>query len=265
MITALLVDDEPHATDRLATLLSAFPTIDVIGTARTVDDAERFLAGRTPDVVFLDIDMPGRIGLDLATHVAPLTGIVFVTAHEDRALDAFRIGAVDYVLKPVDPDRLAITIDRLEARFAVPAGGTANRDDSPDAVAAPAPDTVLAVETGPSGSVPQTILVTLAGMSGVQKLSVSDIAWVEAHRNYTSVQLVDRRPLLVRSTMTDWESILVPPAFGRLSRSLIVQVAVIQSLRWRSRDQTLAFFGGIDTPLPLGRAATARLKELLPH
>ena len=169
------------------------------------------------------------------------------------------------MLKPVDPDRLAITIDRLEARFAAPAPGTAQRDDSPDTGTAPSSDTVVSVETGTSGSVPQTILVALAGMSGVQKLGIAEIAWVEAHRNYTLVQLVDRRPLLVRGTMTDWESILVPPAFGRLSRSLIVQVAVIQSLRWRSRDQTLVFFAGIDTPLPLGRAATARLKELLPH
>ena len=110
MITALLVDDEPRAIDRLATLLETFSGVEVIGTAQDVGDAERFLAGRIPDVVFLDINMPGRLGFDLLASVPPGTRIVFVTAHEDRALDAFQAGAIDYVLKPVERDRLAVTI-----------------------------------------------------------------------------------------------------------------------------------------------------------
>ena len=120
MITALLVDDEPNAIERLAELLESFPGVEVIGTARDVGDAERFLAGRSPDVVFLDINMPGRLGFDLMASVSFGTRVVFVTAHEDRAVDAFRAGAVDYVLKPVDRDRLAIPIDRLEALVASP-------------------------------------------------------------------------------------------------------------------------------------------------
>jgi DNA-binding LytR/AlgR family response regulator len=118
MITALLVDDEPKAIERLASLLESFPGMEVIGTARDVGDAERFLAGRAPDVVFLDINMPGRLGFDLVASVPAAARIVFVTAHDDRALDAFRAGAVDYLLKPVDRDRLAITIERLEAQLA---------------------------------------------------------------------------------------------------------------------------------------------------
>lgn len=280
MITALLVDDESHATDRLAALLSALPTIDVIGTAHTVDDAERFLASRTPDVVFLDIDMPGRTGLDLAARVAPPTRIVLVTAHENYALDAFRIGATDYVLKPVDPGRLAITIDRLtdrpglSSRAPEPAGrGEADEAESgasqrgePVLVTANAdPGSIQRIAAPPAAWGAAMISVSLAGGSGCVTLSLPEIAWVEAHRNYTHVQLVSERPLLVRGTITQWESILLPPEFGRLSRSLIVQVKAIRSLRWRSRDQTLVFFGGLEEPLPIGRTATTRLKQLLPR
>ena len=94
MITALLVDDEPNAIERLAELLESFPGVEVMGSARDVGDAERFLAGRSPDVVFLDINMPGRLGFDLMASVPFGTRVVFVTAHEDRAVDAFRAGAV---------------------------------------------------------------------------------------------------------------------------------------------------------------------------
>ena len=118
MITALLVDDEPKAIERLASLLEAFDAVDIVGTAATADDAERFLAGRSVDVVFLDINMPGRLGIDLAGRLPHRTKVVFVTAHEDYAIQAFREGAVDYILKPVDRDRLAITLDRLDAPLA---------------------------------------------------------------------------------------------------------------------------------------------------
>lgn len=254
MITALLVDDEPKAIDRLAALLETFPGVDVIGTARDVGDAERFLTGRTPDVVFLDINMPGRPGFDLVSSVPPTSRIVFVTAHEDRALDAFRAGAVDYVLKPVDRDRLSITIDRLEAQLgpARPEGqagdGAAGEDDAGEA----------------SGDTDHSVRFSLAGGRGVETVQYTDIAWVEAIRNYSRVQTRDRRPRIIRRTMAEWESILPAGKFGRISRSLIVQLAAIRSLQWQSRDQTMIVFQDVVAPLPIGRAATNRLKELLP-
>lgn len=253
MITALVVDDEPRAIDRLSALLETFTGVEVIGTARDVGDAERFLTGRIPDVVFLDINMPGRLGFDLVASVPPATRIVFVTAHEDRAVDAFRAGAVDYVLKPVDRDRLAITIGRLEAL--VPGGQTApaeSGDPTEDAGEA-------------SGDTADAVTFSLAGGRGVEKVAYTDIAWVEAVRNYTRVQARGHRPWIIRRTLSEWESILPPGAFGRVSRSLIVQLAAIRSLQWQSRDQTLVFFKHVDAPLPIGRAATTRIKELSPR
>jgi two-component system LytT family response regulator len=199
--------------------------------------------------------MPGRLGFDLVASVPAAARIVFVTAHEDRALDAFRAGAVDYLLKPVDRDRLGITIERLESQLAgarvagSPAADQAGHADD-DAGEA-------------SGDTAESVTFSLAGGRGFETVAYSDIVWVEAVRNYTRVQTRDRRPRIIRRTMAEWESMLPGSAFGRVSRSLIVQLPAVRSMQWQSRDQTLVFFVGTTDPLPIGRAATARLKDLL--
>jgi two-component system LytT family response regulator len=259
MITALLVDDEPKALQRLASLLESFPGVDVIGTACDVGDAERFLAGRVPDVVFLDINMPGRLGFDLMPSVPPTTKVVFVTAHEDRAVDAFRAGAVDYVLKPADRDRLAITIERLEA--VLPNAATPASDPLERATAGADDD-----EAGDaSGDTGDTVTFSVGGGRPIEVVPYAEIAWIEAVRNYTRVQAGGHRPRIIRRTMAEWESMLPAATFGRLSRSLIVQLTAIRSTQWQSRDQTLVFFKEVADPLPLGRSATSRLKDLLPQ
>lgn len=254
MITALLVDDEPKAVERLSSLLAAFEAVDVVGTAATADDAERFLAGRSVDVVFLDINMPGRLGIDLVGHLPQRTKVVFVTAHEDYAIDAFREGAVDYILKPVDRDRLAITLDRLEAALE-PARTEPEPEDG---------DGEWGDEAGDASS-DTADAVTLSGQRGrsIDVLPYDDIVWIEAVKNYSRVQARGRRPRLVRRTMAEWEKQLPPVAFQRISRSLVVQLPAIKSTQWQSRDQTLLFFTDVTAPLPIGRTAAARLKELL--
>lgn len=257
MITALLVDDEPLALERLASLLEDFETVEVIGTARSVDDAERFLRGRVPDVVFLDINMPGRLGIDLVASIAPGTKVVFVTAHEGHAIDAFRHGAVDYVLKPFDRDRLLVTVERLEQIL--------ERDEPAAPSAASRPAAGPTDDEAGEASADTADTVTLTGSRGreVDVVAHADIIWIEAIKNYSRVQTRGRPPRLIRRTMGEWEQALTPTSFARISRSLIVQVPAIRSTQWQSRDQTLLFFKDLTAPLPLGRTAAARLKELL--
>lgn len=256
MITALLVDDEPKAIDRLASLLDSFETVDVVGSAGTVDEAERFLATRSVDVVFLDINMPGKLGIDLVARVPQRTKIVFVTAHEDYAIDAFREGAVDYILKPVDRDRLAITLDRLNAVLepTESAAEPGDRDEGAD----------WGDEAG-EASADTADTVTVSGHRGrsIDVVPYADIAWIEAVKNYSRVQARGRRPRLIRRTMAEWEKLLPPSRFQRISRSLLVQLPAIKSTQWQSRDQTLLLFADVRDPLPIGRTAAARLKELL--
>lgn len=249
MITALVVDDEPRAVSALTDLLESFPGVEVIGTARDVGDAERFLAGRSPDVVFLDIDMPGRLGFQLVPSVPATSRIVFVTAHEGRSLDAFRVGAVDYLLKPVNRDRLEATIGRLE--------GWVSAARLPDAV----PEPQAGHEPGASAPAGMVGIVWAGDRQSVT-VPLAEIIWVEGVRNYTRVQLRDDRPGLVRRTMAEWESLLPALAFGRISRSLIIQLKAIRATQRQSRQQTLVFFHDVEAALPLGRAGTTRLKEL---
>ncbi|MCX7412136.1 MAG: LytTR family DNA-binding domain-containing protein [Planctomycetia bacterium] len=256
MITALLVDDEPKAIDRLSEMLEAVESIDVIGRASSVDEAERFLRGRAPDVVFLDITMPGRLGVDLLGSIPQGTAVVFVTAREGYAVDAFRSGAVDYVLKPFDHDRLAITVERLEKRFAANEG----RGTGEPAAADLGGDRTKAREI--SGDEGQAVRLASGRGAGFVVVPYATIAWIEAVQNYTRVQIIGEQLTVVRRTMQEWEAIL-PPAFARISRSLIVQVPMIRSTQWQSRDQMLVFFAGLDEPLPIGRTPMARLKDLL--
>jgi two-component system LytT family response regulator len=245
MITALIVDDEPRAVDRLAAMLEASGLIEVIGTAGDVDDAERFLAGRMPEVVFLDIDMPRRLGIDLVASLPEGTKLVFVTAHEGHAIDAFRHGALDYVLKPFDEERLSLTIGRLVKA-------------THDSAAPPAPEPAT-VAAGPAA-------VRLVFDSGraVELVPLAEVVWIEAVQNYTRVQAAGRKPGIVRRTMQEWDDLLRPAGeFHRLSRSLIIRLPALRSTQWQSRNQTLLVFAGVAEPLPIGRAAIGRLKELL--
>ena len=249
MITALIVDDEPRAVDRLAAMLEASGLVEVIGTAGNVDDAERFLAGRVPDVVFLDIDMPRRLGIDLVASLPAGTQLVFVTAHEGHAVDAFRHGALDYVLKPFDEERLAVTLGRL-------AKAASESEGRPGPEAAP--------ETAGTAADLATVRLVFDAGRGVELVPLAEVAWIEAVQNYSRVQAAGRKPGIVRRTMQEWEDLVRPTGeFHRLGRSLIVRLPSLRSTQWQSRDQTLLFFTGVAEPLPIGRAAAGRLKELL--
>jgi two-component system, LytTR family, response regulator len=249
MITALVVDDEPRAVARLAAMLEASGEVEVIGTAANVDDAERFLVGRFPDVVFLDIDMPRRLGIDLVASLPAGTQLVFVTAHEGHAIDAFRHGALDYVLKPFDEERLAVTIGRL-----------AKTVNEPEA----RPEPEAAPEAAGLATDAATVRLVFDGGREVELVPLAEVAWIEAVQNYTRVQAVGRKPGILRRTMQEWNELLEPAGeFHRLSRSLIIRLPSLRSTQWKSRYQTLLFFEGVAEPLPIGRAAVGRLRELL--
>ena len=107
--------------------------------------------------------------------------------------------------------------------------------------------------------------VTFSGSRGrgLEVVRYAEIVWIEAIKNYTRVQIRGGDPRLIRRTMAEWERSLPPADFTRVSRSLIVQLPAVRSTQWQSRDQTLLFFTGVGEPLPIGRTAAIRVKELL--
>lgn len=234
LLSALIVDDEPDVRQGLRDLLRAHPELQVIGEAGSVTDALVCMQREKPDVVFLDMEMPGGSGLELAGAMEKASRTVFVTAYPDYALKAFHLGAVDYLLKPVDPDRLAITVERL-------------------------------LELVPGIVSPQSPTVDCIGISGqIEKIRISEILWIEAYQNYTEIHLAQaKKSSLCRRTMAAWEEMLPADLYARVGRSEIIHLARIQAVRWTSRDVTMVSFEGSDSLLQLGRTSALRLKSIV--
>lgn len=237
-LRALLVDDERLARKRLAGLLVRHPEIEVIGEAESVETAAAAIARLQPDVVFLDIEMPPGNGLDLLPRLPSPPAIVFVTAHEAFAVQAFTVSALDYLLKPVHPDRLALTVDRLRA--------LPPRDVRP---AAPA----LTLDAR----------VMLGDRQAARAVEVRDIAVIQALGAYSRVSLRGQPSLVVLRSISDWELLLPPRHFVRIDRSLIVQPSLMRTTERLSRDETLVTLDCVPPQLRLGRVATLRLRKYL--
>jgi len=259
MLTALLVDDEPLANERMRELLTAHPEIDVVGVAGGLGEARAFLETHSPDVVFLDVEMPGGTGLDLLPSVLDGTQVVFVTAREKYAVQAFAVGALDYLVKPVDPERLADTIARVEGQAvrerARLQGQSTPRHDNLDADEA---------DDGSILGLDDVVSVRLAGKTTSAAVTVGDICWIESLRNYTRVTLKGPpRVALFRRRLSEWDKALPGGHFARVGRSCIVQLSMIEQIEWKSRADTTVSFGTGVEPLALGRLPATRLREIL--
>jgi two-component system LytT family response regulator len=240
-------------------LLSAYPEIEVVGVAGTVAEARAFLATHSPDVVFLDVEMPGGSGFDLLKNVPDATQVVFVTAREKYAVAAFAAAALDYLVKPVDPERLADTVARLQKQAAGTRGRpTGDREPGTDDLDADEAAAVAVLGLADSVNVP------LAGKTTSNVVTVSDICWIESLRNYTRVALKPPVGLLFfRRRLSYWDKVLPAGSFARVGRSYIVQLAAIEQIEWSSRTETVATFGEGVEPLALGRLPGTRLREIL--
>ena len=258
-ITALLVDDEPRANQRMLKLLAAHPEIEVVGVAGNVAEARAVLETQPPDVVFLDVEMPGGSGLDLLVSVPDTTQVVFVTAREKYAVQAFAAAALDYLVKPVDPERLADTVVRIQKQTARLQGQLMGaREPGTDDLDADEAAAVAALGLGDVLSVP------LAGKTTSLAVTVGDICWIESLRNYTRVALKPPAGLLFfRRRLSYWDKVVPAGSFARVSRSYIVQVAAIEQIEWSSRTETAVTFGEGVEPLALGRLPGTRLREIL--
>ena len=215
-IKTVLVDDEPLARQRMRELLAAQSDIEIVGECSTGTEAKAAQGKLAPDLLLLDVQMPRMTGLKLAQLLAdaPLPLVVFVTAHDSFAVEAFDTRAVDYLLKPVRPERLARALDRVRDQLA------AIRETTDEKIPA-----VSAREAKPA-------LSRLMVKSGdrVVFIKADDIAWIESAGNYVIVRAGAERHI-IRETMTTLEAELPAGDFVRLNRSLIVNVKTIVELK----------------------------------
>ena len=252
-MTVLVADDEQPALDELAFLLGHDERIGTIHRAANGADALRILTQETIDAVFLDIHMPGLSGIDLARalgHFDRRPPFVFVTADEERALEAFDLSAVDYVLKPVRAERLARAVGRLlEARAAstVEASATA-----PPAAPASAP---TAPAAPPTAATPALVAVSLGGTT--RMIRQDSIQYVQAQGDYARLH-TDDGSYLVRVPMSDLERQWSAAGFVRIHRSYLVALAHVSRLRLGASSPTVLVGA---TELPVSRRLLPALRD----
>jgi DNA-binding LytR/AlgR family response regulator len=251
MLRALVVDDEIPALEELAYLLRRDGRIRQVLTAGSGAEALRVLQQQPVDVIFLDIRMPGLTGLELARVLARFVqapSVVFVTAYDDHAVDAFELDVVDYLLKPVRPARLAETLRRIVERGATAEPATA-------AATSPAPGTTAHGQQEPAD---ETIPVELGGV--IRFIQRSEVLYVEAHGDYARLHVEAGRSHLVRTSLATLEERWADAGFVRIHRSLLVALAHVTEVRFESGRCTVQV-GGAE--LQVSRRHTAELRDLL--
>ncbi|MFT3975811.1 MAG: response regulator transcription factor [Sphingomonas bacterium] len=208
----LLVDDEPLAIERMRVALADMADAEVVGSAADGEEAGRQIAALDPDLVLLDVQMPGVTGMDLARRLADAPArpeLVFVTAFNDFAMEAFDVEAVDYLLKPVSFDRLRMAIDRVRRRRALPDAQV--RDH--------------AAETQPAGDGdgPYDDGIWVPGRQGAVRVPIETIDRIEAARDYVLLN-TPVRSYILRARMNDIERRIDPRRMVRIHRSHMVRI-----------------------------------------
>jgi two-component system LytT family response regulator len=246
-IRAVLVDDEKGARMHLTERLAAHPGIMIVGEADRAQAAIDLIHRAKPDVVFLDVQMPGGTGfsvLPLLGDMCPPPEVVFVTAYDKYALKAFEANALDYLTKPVSPPRLAITIKRLQNLFL--ATGAAPKDEA-DASAPPRP-------------LEMRDLVLLREKTSLRMVEAGEICAVEADADYTHIFLADGNKAFLRKRMSQWEEELPTPPFCKTSRRLLLNTQRIMKIMANDRESAEVHLQGIEKPFLLSRIELRRLR-----
>lgn len=244
MPQALLIDDEGSARADLRHKLGAHPEVTIVGEAATVRSARTLLAQSVYDLVFLDIQLIGGSSFELVPDVRPEARIVFVTAYDSFALRAIEINALDYLLKPVVPERLKESLRRLAC--------------------APAPAAAAAETELPAGP-PLQLDDTIYLRAGLRAsfAPVGDISVIAARDNYSEVRLCNGTKVFLRRSLKSWEEALPATHFMRVHRTQIVNLSHVQRYE-RDRDEhTLLHLVGVPEPVPASRDRWSELRERL--
>ncbi|MFT3885204.1 MAG: LytTR family DNA-binding domain-containing protein [Flavobacteriales bacterium] len=230
---ALIVDDERLARKELAGLLERYDHIEVVGEAANADEAEQHIAGSKPDLLFLDINMPGRDGFQLLEALDHTPHVIFVTAYDEHAVHAFQVNALDYLVKPIDPVRLEAAVSKLPRTSDVAQREQLQADDR----------------------------IFLKDGEKCWFVTLKDVRLFESEGNYVRVRFGDQKPLVLRS-LNNLEKRLDPHLFFRANRKHII------NLKWVEKIEPW-FSGGLNVTLSTGevvevsRRQAARFKELM--
>jgi two-component system LytT family response regulator len=239
-ITAVIIDDEPPAREHVRTLLAAEVDVEIVAECANGPEALALLGRRPVDLLLLDVQMPEMDGFALLRLLSPpLPLVIFVTAFDRHAMAAFDVHAIDYVLKPLAPDRFGRAIAHARTQLAAKESGQTSRRLLELLEAQPKPP-----------EYPSRLMVRHRGRT--QFIPLSDIDWIEAANNYAVVHVGTQNHLL-RETLRDLEAQLPPRDFFRLSRSAMVRLDRVRQLEPVSDDEHIVILRD-GSRLPLTRS-----------
>jgi two-component system LytT family response regulator len=207
-MNALIVDDERPARAELRRLLTVHPDVAIVGEAANVDEAEKQLLALDVDVLFLDITMPGASGFDLLERLDAVPRLIFTTAHDEFALRAFEVNALDYLLKPIRPDRLAAALDKTRTAWRA--------------------ERATVASTAKPFRAP-TDRVFLRDGERCWIVTIADIVFFEGEGNYARAHVGTNRPL-IRTSLSALEARLDPAMFFRASRRHLVNLRFVEGI-----------------------------------
>ena len=221
MIRAYVLDDERLAVDRLRRLLDATGRVEIAGSSTDPDEALAFLRAHDVDLLFLDIQMPGLTGFELLERLERDVAVIFTTAYDRYAIDAFTVNSIDYLLKPIEPERLDRALDKAERMTAPRAAG---------ATTAPRDIRALAREVAAALS-PSRKLERIASRVG-ERTTILDVARVThfLSKDKLTFAVADDREHVVDFTLSELEARLDPRRFARIHRATIVNLPFVQEL-----------------------------------
>ena len=239
-IKAIIIDDERLARNELKKLLEQYPDISIIDEASNVDEAVEKIDLSRPDLIFLDIQMPGKTGFDLLAEIEKSPRVIFTTAYDEFALKAFEVNALDYLLKPIDPKRLADAIQKLQSEIALEQAS------------------LLGVSRGPLTEVDQ---VFVKDGERCWFVKLSDIRLFESVGNYAKVYFGPNKPLILKS-LNALEERLDEKIFFRANRKHIVNLRMIEKVEPYFNGGLLLEIHGGDK-IEVSRRQAVKFKEMM--
>ena len=250
--SAVVADDERLMREQIiARLKEAWPELSIVGEASNGNEAIALVQSEEPDIVFLDIRMPGMDGIQAAQALAGRVHVVFVTAHDQYAISAFEHGAVDYLLKPPDAERVAVTCQRLRARL------KQEPDPMNDLLAQ------LSQRLGAGGLKPREYMRWVQASVGanIRMIPTSDILFFRAEDKYTRVQ-TERFEALIRKPIKELIDELDPDEFWQIHRSTVVRVDAVEQVSRDFRGRQIVHVKGSAEKLEVSRTFNHLFKQM---